>query len=170
MENKIIKVAFFDLDSTLTDGIYQVSSEGIVTKSFYARDFYGLYKLQDLGIDVCILTNSNDGCIQKQNEKLPKVFKSRLVVRENVKDKKTYIEAGFKKYKITFDNVVYMGDDENDLDCMRLSGITGCPVDAIEEIKAESNFISDYPGGKGAVRDFVEYLIGLSDKGIITIT
>ena len=60
---------------------------------------------------------------------------------------------------ITFDNIAYMGDDDNDLECMQLSKITGCPADAVDEIKQESNHISDNKGGHGAVRDFVNLLI-----------
>ncbi len=161
MENKVIKVCTFDLDGTLTDGTCQVSNSGTITKSFYAKDFYGLFLLIELGVDVYILTGSEDNCIYEQIALLPKKF------REGIKcysssgiGKRKFIESFvFASSKVGFDNIAYMGDDENDLECMCLSGITGCPDDAVKKVKDESNFIADKSGGRGAARDFVEYLI-----------
>jgi len=154
-----IKVAIFDLDGTLTDGTYRVSDDNTVTKAFNTKDFHGLSKLQDLGVKVYIVTGSTDMCIENQFKRLPLVAKHLLRVFSSVSDKKRYIEYHVIEPGITFDNIAYMGDDENDLECMQLAKITACPSDAIDEIKVNSNYISDNKGGHGAVRDFVDFLI-----------
>jgi|ETNvirnome_2_300_1030623.scaffolds.fasta_scaffold01546_3 3-deoxy-D-manno-octulosonate 8-phosphate phosphatase (KDO 8-P phosphatase) len=160
-----IKVFVTDLDGTLTDGTYRVSEDGTVTKSFNTKDFHGLSKLQDLGVEVCIITGATDMCIEQQVKRLPKVAKSKLHVFSSIADKKSLVEEQILKDGITFDNVIYMGDDENDLECMKLAKITACPRDAILEIQEESNYISDNNGGHGAVRDFIDLL--LKNKDII---
>ena len=58
----------------------------------------------------------------------------------------------------------YMGDDIPDLECMmqikRAGGLTGCPVDAGKEVQEICDFISPKCGGDGAVRDFIEWILG----------
>ena len=59
----------------------------------------------------------------------------------------------------SWNNVAYIGDAENDLAAMKRSLYVGCPNDAIEEVKKESNYISDFSGGRGAVYDFLMYIL-----------
>jgi len=65
--------------------------------------------------------------------------------------------------RITWDNIAYIGDGINDLESMKLASITGCPEDAEEEIKEESHFVSKCNGGRGAVAEFIKYLISLRE-------
>lgn len=159
--NKInfVKMAIFDLDGTLTDGVYIVGSHGEVSKSFNTKDFHGLAKLQANGICVLIITGSNDFCIDKEIERLPKSAKSNLILEVGVDDKKAVIQHILDANCLTWDCVTYMGDDENDLESMKLAAFTACPNDAVQCIKDESNYISDKLGGHGAVRDFVEFIL-----------
>ena len=62
------------------------------------------------------------------------------------------------KYNLTYENVVYIGDDENDYTCMKLSALKGCPANAVNTIIEISDFISIYNGGDGAVRKFSDYI------------
>ncbi|MFQ8688919.1 MAG: HAD hydrolase family protein, partial [Blautia sp.] len=55
--------------------------------------------------------------------------------------------------------IAYVGDDLNDLYAMRLAGISACPADGAEEIKAQCDYVLDAPGGGGVVREFVELLL-----------
>jgi 3-deoxy-D-manno-octulosonate 8-phosphate phosphatase KdsC-like HAD superfamily phosphatase len=56
-------------------------------------------------------------------------------------------------------DIAFMGDSENDVEAMKLCGLTGCPADAVSIVKEESNFIAESPGGKGAVYEFAKYII-----------
>ena len=85
------------------------------------------------------------------------------MVYQGIKDKKNLIVSICREKKVLFNEVAYIGDDINDLASMQLikakGGIIGCPFDAIEDVKSICNFVSSKSGGKGAVRDFIEYLI-----------
>jgi 3-deoxy-D-manno-octulosonate 8-phosphate phosphatase (KDO 8-P phosphatase) len=59
------------------------------------------------------------------------------------------------------DNVAYIGDDDNDLECMRAASLAGCPADASENVIKEADFVSARCGGCGAVREFIEWIVGL---------
>jgi len=68
-----------------------------------------------------------------------------------------------QKYNLTFDEVAYMGDDLPDICCLEKAGLKGCPQDAVEEVKSIADFISSKNGGRGAVREFCDYIL---KKGI----
>ena len=57
-----------------------------------------------------------------------------------------------------------MGDDIPDLQVMKAAGLPACPADAVPEVKAISKFISERPGGKGAVRDLIEQTLKVQGK------
>jgi 3-deoxy-D-manno-octulosonate 8-phosphate phosphatase (KDO 8-P phosphatase) len=168
-----IKLVVVDVDGTLTNGVYTVSSNGVTSKSFFTRDFYALEALMDNEISVLILTNSGDDCISHRineiisNSNKWKKFEEKrfLCVAKNVPDKKKYIET---MCNINMEEqVAYIGDAQNDIEAMKKCLHTGCPFDAIEEVKEESGYISDYIGGSGAVYDFVMHILEKRKKEII---
>ena len=57
-----------------------------------------------------------------------------------------------------------MGDDIPDLECMRVVGIPVCPADAAMEVIEASRYVSEYDGGRGAVRDIVEQVMRVQGK------
>lgn len=60
---------------------------------------------------------------------------------------------------LAMDEIGYIGDDLNDLQCMEAVGFCACPADAAKEVKAVCQYIATVPGGYGAVREGLEYLL-----------
>ena len=149
-----------DVDSTLTDGKYHVSDDGSISKSFFTRDFYAMEQLLKNYIDVLICTSSRSGIIYNRVEKLP----YDLNVMNGVLDKKKEIEKFLKRMNLTWENVAYIGDAENDLECMKVAGLTCCPKDAIPDVKNVVDFVSEYDGGNGAVWEFANYVLKLKKQ------
>ena len=62
-----------------------------------------------------------------------------------------------------YETVAYIGDDLNDLSCMKpihnAGGLVGCPADAAKEVTAIADFVSHKNGGDGAVREFIEWIV-----------
>lgn len=164
-----IKIVCFDCDGVLTDGIYQISEEtGMVTKSFYTRDFYAIEQLLRNDIAVFIVTQSHDKVIHTQVSRIARhsdfwsdcFNDGRLKVMTSIENKQEAIHAEIlTKNELGWFNVAYMGDAENDLPLMKKASFTGCPSDAIEEVKENANYISDFPGGRGAVHDFCMHIL-----------
>ncbi len=167
-----------DCDGVLTDGIYQISSvigeeSPVVTKSFYTRDFYALQKIMERGISVVIATQSHDAVIIDQVNRISShsdiwrdSFNSgHLQVWTGIGNKIDAVHCHLlTRNDLGWHNVAYIGDAENDLACMKKSKWTGCPSDAIQSIKDNANYISDYPGGKGAVYDFCMHILDRIEK------
>jgi len=162
---KKIKIVIIDVDGVLTNGEYIVSDTGSISKSFYTRDFYAIEQLLKEKIHVIILTQSNDKVIDKRIEEIAKNSKywknclkyRSLVLFTNVDNKfeklKNYLTS---ETSCSLENVAYIGDSENDLECIKNCGVIGCPNDAIKSIKElEGIYVSDFSGGKGAVYDFI---------------
>ena len=61
-------------------------------------------------------------------------------------------------------NVLYMGDDIPDFECLNLVGISTCPRDSAVEIRETCDYISHIDGGKGAVRDVIEQVLRVQGK------
>lgn len=188
-----IKVVVMDVDGTLTDGVYQISSpvnitKSVVIKSFYTRDFYAIEQLMRKGIRVLILTQSHDSVIKAQiqricghsafwrdnetgsygkfpegsvvREKLSSLIKEKMLcVSSAIDDKKEFVEFYLESADLCWDNVAYIGDAENDLECIKKARLSGCPSDAIEEVKENALYPSNYNGGRGAVHDFCMHLL-----------
>lgn len=151
------KLIVLDVDGVLTNGMYYISSDGRVTKGFYTRDFWAIEKATTSGFDVVILTSSFEGCI---NKKVAALDNDKVKVESCVSDKLIWMEnVIIPEREITWDDVIYIGDAENDIDCMELAKITACPNDAIPAVKELSHYIAGAKGGDGAVYEIITKIL-----------
>lgn len=151
----MIKLFIMDVDGTLTDGKIYVGNKGELMKAFNVKDGYAIHELLPKHeITPVILTGRKSKIVEKRAEELDikEVF-------QDVKAKDEIIIQLAKKYGCQKNQIVYIGDDENDLIAMKMCGIVGCPSNACDSVKKIANFISVREGGNGAVREFVEWLI-----------
>jgi len=165
---KEIDTVCIDVDGTLTDGIYQISGcEHEVTKSFYTRDFYAIEQVLRAGLMVVIITQSHDNVIHAQLQRIYShsefwynmAAQSKLLVWTAIDNKVHAIEKMFSSGAKSWDNIAYIGDAENDFDCIQYAGFSGCPTDAVPYVRDKAMYPSDYRGGHGAVHDFCMHLL-----------
>ena len=57
------------------------------------------------------------------------------------------------------DQVAYMGDDLLDLPVLTRVGLAAAPADAVPEVAARVHWNSEFPGGRGAVRELIELIL-----------
>jgi len=156
------KVRYFvtDVDGTLTDGKINMGDDGEVMKAFDIKDGYAINEmLPDHGITPVIITGRESRLVVNRASELgvKKVY-------QGVKDKLVMVNKFAIENAVTLDEIAYIGDDINDLECIRACGISGCPADAADDIKKYADFVSAKPAGSGAVRDFSEYIIRMLDR------
>ena len=75
-------------------------------------------------------------------------------------------EKFIKEKKIDPKNILYMGDDNPDLDVLKVVGISSCPNDASVDVKSICDYISHKDGGMGCVRDVIEQVMRIHKKWI----
>lgn len=155
-EHRTNKIRFFvlDVDGTLTDGSIQIGLDGEMFKRFDVKDGYGIVKIKKAGIEPIIITGRSSTIVKKRAEELgvSKVF-------QGIENKYSVLNDILKQERSSWENVAYMGDDLNDLNCIENAGVSACPSDAVKEICAAVTYKCKCPGGKGAVREFCEELL-----------
>jgi YrbI family 3-deoxy-D-manno-octulosonate 8-phosphate phosphatase len=149
-----VKLLVVDVDGTLTDGGMFYSPDGEMLKQFNTRDAKGLELARLAGIRVAILTSENSPIVTARARKLG-IEECHI----GVKDKVPALEALRARLGVSLDEIAYIGDDVNDLDCLRKVGFPGCPKDAMRVVRESALYVSEFPGGHGAVRDFCETLL-----------
>ena len=143
-----------DVDGTLTDGKIHIGENGEVFKSFNVKDGYGIVKiLPMLNIKPCILTGRLSKIVLRRANEL-----NISLVFQNISDKKSQIDKICRDMKIDLKDVIYIGDDLNDIEALKLCGFKACPNDACDEVKSVCDYVSTYNGGDGAVRDIINFL------------
>ncbi len=147
-----IKWILMDVDGTLTDGTLTVLPDGEELKAYHVRDGLGILLAHLAGLKTGIITG-------KRAEKL-----HIQELHQGILDKKRVLEEILERNGITAREVAYIGDDLGDLEVIREVGLAGAVADAHPEIRKHSHFICSCPGGKGAVREFIEFILTTQQK------
>lgn len=155
-EKKKIRLLILDVDGTLTDGKIYMGTDGEVMKAFNIKDGYGIHDMLPCineGIIPVIITGRKSKILENRCKEL-----GILELYQGVSDKILILDSLIREKDIQYENVAYIGDDVNDLVCMKKCAIVGCPHDAAKEILEIADFISERNGGEGAVREYIEWL------------
>ncbi len=154
-----IKMIIMDVDGTLTDGSLLILPDGEELKSYNVRDGLGIMLAHLAGFKTGIITGKISKSLEKRAEKL-KIAE----LYQGILDKRKVFNEILKQHDLCADEIAYIGDDLGDLEVIKLAGIAGAVADAHPEIKKHSHFICENPGGKGAVREFIEFIFDAQDK------
>ena len=149
-----IKLAAFDVDGVLTDGSLTFDENGHEYKTFNAKDGQGIVNLNNAGIITAIITARENDTVAHRAKNL-----NIKELHQGCKNKIAVLEKIMQKYNLKFEEVAYMGDDLPDICILEKVGLKGCPLDAVDEVKKIVNFISAKNGGRGAVREFCDYIL-----------
>lgn len=169
-----IKLLVTDCDGVLTDGGVYYGEMGEGQKKFNMRDGMGVERLRKFaGIDTAIITGEDSASVIARAEKLH-ITELHLLA----KDKPAVLKEIASRLGLAKDEIAYIGDDYNDLDVMKLVGLTACPADALPGIKAQVDHICETRSGDGCFREFAEFIIDIknsfvpaapSKNGVITL-
>lgn len=154
-----IKLLLLDVDGVLTDGLLYYGQAGETMKTFHARDGLGIRLLLENGITVGLITGRSSKIVEHRAEELgiPHVYQGRL-------NKLDALKELMETLKIDLTDVAFMGDDIIDLPILSRVGLSACPQDAHSTIQKTVHFISQYPGGRGAVRELCDLLLTTQHK------
>lgn len=153
-----IKFVCFDFDGVFTDCKFYVDNKGNHFKAYNGKDSYGIKILKERGVKVGLLTSHDSEVIDQLVNNFNHFNKIDLVKRGD-QNKIEQLTLWKNMLDLNWNQIAYMGDDLNDLECLKKVGVSACPADASPEIKKICYFVSDNNGGQCAVRDFIRYLI-----------
>ncbi len=157
---KKIKLVLTDNDGVLTDtGVYY-SENGEELKRFSIRDGMGVERLKNLvNIKTVIITGELSGSVKKRAEKL-KIDELYL----GAKKKESLLNEILNKNNLKPENIAFIGDDVNDMELIKIVGLTAAPADAMQDILEIVDYVCKHKGGNGAFRELAELLIAFNTK------
>ena len=154
------KAFILDVDGVMTDGgIMPIEGGMDFIRKYNAKDGYAIAYAVRRGYKVCVITGGHGNLLRSRMERLG-VTKLYL----NCMDKIAAMQEFFAEYNVDPATTIYMGDDIPDLECMELVGIPVCPADACSEVIEASRYVSEFCGGRGAVRDIIEQTLRAQDE------
>ena len=152
-----IKLILTDSDGVLTDTGVFYSDQGEVMKRFSIRDGMGVERLLNLlKIETGIITGELSGSVKKRAEKLQ--------IKElylGAKNKASLLSEILNKNNLKGENIAFIGDDVNDIELMKLVGLTASPSDGMLDVRNKVDYVCEEKGGHGAFREFAELIIAL---------
>lgn len=154
-----VKMILMDVDGTLTDGTLAVLPDGEEIKSYNVKDGMGVLLAQLAGLRIGIITGKTSKGLEKRAERL-KIAE----IHQGIIDKKKTLNEILDKNQLKLEEVAYIGDDLGDLEVIKAVGFAAAVADAHPLIKKSAHYICKNSGGRGAFREFIEYIIGAQKK------
>jgi 3-deoxy-D-manno-octulosonate 8-phosphate phosphatase (KDO 8-P phosphatase) len=154
-----IKMILMDVDGTLTDGTLILQPDGDELKSYHVRDGMGILLAHLAGFKTGIITGKTSGALTFRSERL-----RMAEIHQGVLDKKKVLKEICDVHGVSEKEVAYIGDDLGDLPVLKSVGLAAAVADAHPEVMRHSHFICKASGGRGAVREFLEFIFTAQDK------
>ena len=144
---RAIDLIVYDFDGVMTDNrviIFQDGTEAVIVNR---ADGLGVDYFRGLGIPQLILSTETNPVVNARAAKL------RIEVINSCKDKKLALEDYCIQHGYNLSRVVYIGNDLNDLEVMKIVGFPIAPTDAHPKIKRLSKLVTKAKGGEGVVKE-----------------
>lgn len=159
-DQRKIHLLLLDCDGVLTDGRLYFSANGEELKVFDVRDGQGIVAWIRSGRQVGIISGRSSPIVERRAAELGIQF-----VRQGVKNKLEVARTIWAETGISADQTAFMGDDVPDIELLRECRFGIAVANAVDEVKAASDLITNASGGRGAVREVIDQiLIGTLDK------
>jgi 3-deoxy-D-manno-octulosonate 8-phosphate phosphatase (KDO 8-P phosphatase) len=149
-----LRLLLFDVDGVLTDGVVIMHADGSESKGFHIKDGAGIVWAQRAGLTVGLLSARASGATTHRAAQL-----GVRVIQQGVPSKLEAFDRILRDTGAADDAVGYMGDDLLDLPVLRRAGLAAAPADAVREVRDAAHWVSAAPGGRGAVREFIEMVL-----------
>ena len=153
-----VRLLILDVDGVLTDGSVLIEGGGREAKSFSIRDGAAIVWARRAGLEVALLSGRPSEATTRRAAEL-----GIETVIQHGPEKQQPFQTLLAERGMAADEVAYMGDDLLDLPVLTRVGLSGAPADAVDDVLARVHWVSTRPGGRGAVREFVELVLRAKD-------
>lgn len=154
-----IKMLILDVDGVMTDGGLYYDHMGMVMKRFHVHDGLGIKVAQAAGLDLAVITGLTSPAVEARIRELG--------IRhffQGFTDKLPLIEKLAEKENIRLDQIAYLGDDWVDAGVMQRVGLAMAVSNSQPQIKEIARWVGSIPGGHGAVREAIMFILSAQGK------
>jgi len=153
-----VKFLLMDVDGVMTDGkITFIRGEEV--KYFDTKDGVGLVLARMNGLKLGLISGRTSTAVTERARSL-----GMEEVHQGILHKEGVLQRIAKKYRLEYENICYMGDDLIDLGVLNAVGLSVAVADAVEEVRGNVDYVTERPGGRGAVREVVELILRAQGK------
>jgi 3-deoxy-D-manno-octulosonate 8-phosphate phosphatase (KDO 8-P phosphatase) len=149
-----IRLLLMDCDGVLTDGRITLVGDGDEEKSFHTRDGHGIVLLHRAGLRSGIISGRTSTLVERRARELGMHY-----VKQGTWDKIKEFEEVLSEAGVEESEVAFIGDDVTDIPLMQRSELAVAVADAVEETRRASHYVTEMPGGFGAVREVCELIL-----------
>jgi 3-deoxy-D-manno-octulosonate 8-phosphate phosphatase (KDO 8-P phosphatase) len=149
-----IRWLILDVDGVLTDGHIVYSDSGEELKRFHVRDGSGLKLWRAAGNSAAVISGRSSPAVTRRAAEL-----GIAPVLQGREDKATATPHALVAIGAAADECCAIGDDWADLPVLRACGVAVAVADAAEELRSVADYVTETPGGHGAVRETIEWLL-----------
>jgi len=151
---EITALLVFDFDGVISDNRVWTDENGHEQVASNRSDSLGITMLKEQkGIEMLILSREQNPVVTARANKM------RLAVMQAVSDKASALKNLLDEKQIDPGQVIFMGNDTNDLPCLPLVGCFVAPADAHPEVLRRADLVMKNHGGHGAVRELCDILL-----------
>lgn len=149
-----IRLLVLDVDGVLTDGRLIFSSRGEEQKCFHVRDGAGIVQLLRTGVQIAVISGRQSRAVDKRMSELGVTW-----VRQGISDKLSALRELLDILALGPQAVASVGDDTPDLPIFEVARLAIAVADAHQSVKSQAHFITQAPGGQGAVREVCDLIL-----------
>lgn len=149
-----IQLLVLDVDGVLTDGTVVINGDGSESKAFNVLDGHGIRMWQRAGLKVAFLSGRMSEPTRHRAEQLQIDH-----CLQDCLDKLPALEKLLQQLGLAAQQAAYIGDDLMDLPAIRHAGFGAAVANAVDEVKQHADYVTKRPGGSGAVREVIEYIL-----------
>ena len=153
LSTKGIAVIVFDFDGIFTDGKVTVSQDGTESVVCSRKDSLGINFLKEKGIRSVVISKEKNPVVMKRCEKMA------IDCFHGIDDKLPLLKRFLKQNNIPKEEVCFVGDDLNDLECLKYAGMAITVADGAPECKAVADYVTSRNGGDHAVREIADLFL-----------
>ena len=153
---KAIKAIVFDIDGVMTDGSVLCSPTAEPLRIFNEKDGHGLRMAALNGYILGVITGGHTEAVRQRMTAYGVPYENVYLV---ARDKLRLLREFCERYKLSAEEVLYMGDDIPDIGALKFAGLGVVPADAVEEAREAADIVSPVGGGRGFVRWTLELVM-----------
>lgn len=148
-----IELIAYDFDGVMTDNTVMIDADGKESVTVNRSDGLAVSLIKKLGIPQIILSTETNPLVLARAKKIG------IEARNSIENKKLALEEICRNQNINLQNVIFVGNDLNDFQVMKVVGLPIAPQDAAEDIKEFAIHITKSRGGSGVIRDLYDFLM-----------
>lgn len=155
---RAIELVIFDFDGVFTDNRVLVLEDGREAVFCNRSDGLGIERARTAGLQMMVLSKEKNPVVGARCRKL------KLDYIQGCDDKESCLRQIAAERGLALSQIAYLGNDVNDLPCLKLVGLPAAVADAYPEILPHCRLVTQKPGGHGAVREFCDLLLAAQGR------